>query len=201
MAADVRAGLTSPFKELSPQLLLRRARLASSSSRSPSSPEYYPTRCERAILERDARPRSARRRTARRRLIELGSGLGAQDPRACSTRCGTPAASRPTAPVDISEEITRETAERDRRRVRRASTSTASSATSSSTSSGCPVGGPARDRLPRRHDRQLRARTSARGFLRADREPARTRTTASCSAPTWSRTRRRSRPPTTTRRA
>ena len=78
---------------------------------------------------------------------------------------------------------------------------TASSATSSATSSTCPppTGGPADRRLPRRHDRQLHAGRAAP--LPAPRRarccgPA---STTCCSAPTSSRTRACSRPPTTTR--
>src|SRR5256714_365909 len=71
MAADVRAGLTRPFKELSPryfydehgsQLFEEITQLA----------EYYPTRCEREILEsRSAEICGASNSPAT--LIELGS--------------------------------------------------------------------------------------------------------------------------------
>jgi L-histidine N-alpha-methyltransferase len=106
MAADVRAGLTRPFKELSPRYFYdeRGSKLF---ERITELPEYYPTRCERAILEQHgdeivaaAEPRS---------LIELGSGSASktrvlldamQATRCLETYC----------PVDISEQITRDTA-------------------------------------------------------------------------------------------
>ena len=108
MAADVRAGLTCPFKELSPRYFYDE-RGSQLFERITELEEYYPTRCERAILESrgteivaDGEPHS---------LIELGSGsasktrvlLDAMDAAGClETYC----------PVDISEEITRDTAER-----------------------------------------------------------------------------------------
>src|SRR5213080_4446169 len=50
MAADVRAGLTKPFKELSPRYFYD-ARGSELFERITELPEYYPTRCERAILQ------------------------------------------------------------------------------------------------------------------------------------------------------
>ena len=50
MAADVRAGLTKPFKELSPQYFYDE-RGSELFERITRLPEYYPTRAERAILE------------------------------------------------------------------------------------------------------------------------------------------------------
>jgi L-histidine Nalpha-methyltransferase len=49
MAADVRAGLTKPFKELSPRYFYdeRGSQLFEQIT---ELPEYYPTRAERAIL-------------------------------------------------------------------------------------------------------------------------------------------------------
>jgi L-histidine Nalpha-methyltransferase len=108
MAADVRAGLTRPFKELSPRYFYdeRGSQLFEQIT---ELPEYYPTRCEREILEsRGAEIVVAAGEPAS--LIELGSGsaaktrvlLDAMQERGC-LEC--------YAPVDISEEITRETAE------------------------------------------------------------------------------------------
>ena len=53
MAADVRAGLTKPFKELPPRYFYdeRGSELFEAIT---ELPEYYPTRAERAILERHA---------------------------------------------------------------------------------------------------------------------------------------------------
>jgi L-histidine Nalpha-methyltransferase len=106
MAADVRAGLTCPFKELSPRYFYDQ-RGSQLFEQITDLPEYYPTRCERAILEshadeivETAEPRS---------LIELGSGSAAKtrvlldamrDAGCLETYC----------PVDISERITRDTA-------------------------------------------------------------------------------------------
>jgi L-histidine N-alpha-methyltransferase len=109
MAADVRAGLTRPFKELSPRYFYDEygSQLFEHIT---ELPEYYPTRCEREILEtRSAEICEAANSPAT--LIELGSGsalkttvlLNAMLDAGClETYC----------PVDISEEITRETAER-----------------------------------------------------------------------------------------
>ena len=53
MAADVRAGLTKPFKELSPRYFYdeRGSQLFEDIT---ALPEYYPTRCERSILESES---------------------------------------------------------------------------------------------------------------------------------------------------
>src|SRR2546429_9430566 len=72
MAADVRAGLTRPFKELSPRYFYDE--LGSQLFEQITElDEYYPTRCERAILETEAETicEAANRPAA---LIELGSG-------------------------------------------------------------------------------------------------------------------------------
>ena len=60
---------------------------------------------------------------------------------------------------------------------------------------------PAAGGVPRRHDRQLRARRSAPTFLAALGATARSPATRCCSAPTWSRTRTGWSAPTTTRPA
>ena len=108
MADDVREGLSSPFKELPPKYFYdeRGSQLFEAIT---ELPEYYPTRAERAILEQ----RSAEIVDAAgaRTLIELGSGS------ATKTRCLLDAMSdagtlETYVPVDISEEITRDTAER-----------------------------------------------------------------------------------------
>jgi L-histidine N-alpha-methyltransferase len=109
MAADVRAGLTRPFKELSPRYFYDE-RGSELFEQITELEEYYPTRCEREILDtRAAEICAAANRPAS--LIELGSGsarktqvlLDAMREASClQTYC----------PVDISEEITRETAER-----------------------------------------------------------------------------------------
>jgi L-histidine N-alpha-methyltransferase len=109
MAADVRAGLTRPFKALSPRYFYdeRGSQLFEQIT---ELPEYYPTRCEREILEAEAGP-ICEAANGPASLIELGSGsarktqvlLDAMRDACClQTYC----------PVDISEEITRSTAER-----------------------------------------------------------------------------------------
>ncbi len=109
MAADVRAGLTRPFKELSPRYFYdeRGSQLFEEIT---ELSEYYPTRCEREILENEA-AEICEAANSPATLIELGSGsarktavlLDAMLEAGClETYC----------PVDISEEITRETAER-----------------------------------------------------------------------------------------
>ncbi|MGH2922599.1 MAG: L-histidine N(alpha)-methyltransferase [Solirubrobacterales bacterium] len=108
MAADVRAGLSKPFKELSPRYFYDE-RGSELFERITALPEYYPTRCERAILEREADaicvaaggPAS---------LIELGSGAATKTRVLLGALRGA-GCLRTYAPVDISEEITRRTAE------------------------------------------------------------------------------------------
>ncbi len=108
MAADVRAGLTKPFKELSPRYFYdeRGSQLFEEITQ---LEEYYPTRCERAILERHAREICAAAREPAT-LIELGSGSAAKT-RVLLDAMRDAGCLRSYAPVDISEQITRETAE------------------------------------------------------------------------------------------
>ena len=108
MAADVRAGLTKPFKELSPRYFYdeRGSELFEEITR---LPEYYPTRAEREILERhsvDICAAAGKPST----LIELGSG-SASKTRVLLDAMGDAACLEAYAPVDISEQITRDTAE------------------------------------------------------------------------------------------
>jgi L-histidine Nalpha-methyltransferase len=109
MAADVRAGLTRPFKELSPRYFYDE-RGSELFERITELEEYYPTRCEREILERDS---SAICEAANKpaSLIELGSG-SARKTRALLDAMRCAGCLDTYCPVDISEEITRETAER-----------------------------------------------------------------------------------------
>ena len=107
MAADVRAGLTKPFKELSPRYFYDE-RGSELFEQITALPEYYPTRCERAILE--ARSAEIVAAAAPRALIELGSGSAVKT-RVLLDAMESAGRLRAYAPVDISEEITRETAE------------------------------------------------------------------------------------------
>jgi L-histidine Nalpha-methyltransferase len=108
IAADVRMGLSAPFKELPPKYFYDE-RGSQLFERITELPEYYPTRAERAILE--ARAREIVDTAGTSMLIELGSGSAAK------TRCLFEAmrdadALEAYVPVDISEEITRDTATR-----------------------------------------------------------------------------------------
>jgi L-histidine Nalpha-methyltransferase len=106
MAADVRAGLTRPFKELSPRYFYDE-RGSELFERITELPEYYPTRCERAILEQHGDEIVAAAEPCS--LIELGSGSAAKTrvllDAMQATRC-----LKTYCPVDISEQITRDTA-------------------------------------------------------------------------------------------
>ena len=109
MAADVRAGLTRPFKELSPRYFYdeRGSQLFEDIT---ELPEYYPTRCEREILEtRSTEICEAANSPAT--LIELGSG-SAQKTMVLLNAMLDAGCLETYCPVDISEEITRDTAER-----------------------------------------------------------------------------------------
>ena len=109
MAADVRAGLTRPFKELSPRYFYdeRGSQLFEEITR---LDEYYPTRCEREILEtRSGEICEAANSPAT--LIELGSG-SAEKTRTLLDAMLDASCLETYCPVDISEEITRDTAER-----------------------------------------------------------------------------------------
>jgi L-histidine Nalpha-methyltransferase len=109
MAADVRAGLTRPFKELSPRYFYDE-RGSELFERITELDEYYPTRCEREILEtKAAEICEAANRPAS--LIELGSG-SARKTRVLLDAMQCAGCLETYCPVDISEEITRETAER-----------------------------------------------------------------------------------------
>jgi L-histidine Nalpha-methyltransferase len=108
MAADVRAGLTKPFKELSPRYFYD-GRGSELFVRITELPEYYPTRCEREILELHAAEIcSAAGGPAT--LIELGSGSAAKT-RVLLDAMRDSGSLSAYAPVDISEQITRDTAE------------------------------------------------------------------------------------------
>jgi L-histidine Nalpha-methyltransferase len=109
MAADVRAGLTRPFKELSPRYFYDE-RGSELFEQITELEEYYPTRCEREILEtRSTEICEAANRPAS--LIELGSG-SARKTRTLLDAMRCAGCLETYCPVDISEEITRDTAER-----------------------------------------------------------------------------------------
>ncbi|MGH2925796.1 MAG: L-histidine N(alpha)-methyltransferase [Solirubrobacterales bacterium] len=103
---DVREGLSSPFKELPPKYFYdeRGSRLF---ERITGLPEYYPTRAERAILEH--RASEIVEAAGCDSLIELGSG-SATKTRVLLDAMREADSLETYVPVDISEEITRETA-------------------------------------------------------------------------------------------
>jgi L-histidine N-alpha-methyltransferase len=108
MAADVRAGLTKPFKELSPRYFYDR-RGSELFERITELPEYYMTRAERGILEHHAAEICAAA-GGPTTLIELGSGSAAKT-RVLLGALRDADCLRAYAPVDISEAITRSTAD------------------------------------------------------------------------------------------
>src|SRR3954470_10654315 len=75
LAEDVREGLSCPFKELPPKYFYDE-RGSELFERITEQPEYYPTRCERAIL--DARADEIVASAMPRTLIELGSGAASK---------------------------------------------------------------------------------------------------------------------------
>jgi len=108
MAADVRAGLTKPFKELSPRYFYDEHG-SELFERITELPEYYPTRCERKILELHSLEICAAA-GGPATLIELGSG-SATKTRVLLDAMRDAGCLEAYAPVDISEQITRSTAE------------------------------------------------------------------------------------------
>ncbi|HEV7398773.1 MAG TPA: L-histidine N(alpha)-methyltransferase [Solirubrobacterales bacterium] len=108
MRRDVRAGLSTEPKELAPKYFYdeRGSQLFEQIT---ELPEYYPTRAERSILaERSAEIVAAA--GAPQTLVELGSGSAAKTRHLLSAMRGA-GCLRTYVPVDISEQITHETAE------------------------------------------------------------------------------------------
>ncbi len=109
MARDVRLGLTARPKELSPKYFYDE-RGSQLFERITELPEYYPTRAERQILaDRSAEIVAAAGAPAT--LVELGSGSAAKTRHLLSAMRDAQCLAT-YVPVDISEQITRETAER-----------------------------------------------------------------------------------------
>ncbi len=108
MAHDVRAGLTGTPKELAPKYFYdeRGSQLFEQIT---ELDEYYPTRAERAILTERATEIVAAAE-APRTLVELGSGSAAKTRHLLSAMRDI-GCLETYVPVDISEEITHETAE------------------------------------------------------------------------------------------
>jgi L-histidine Nalpha-methyltransferase len=106
LAVDARMGLSAPFKELPPKYFYdeRGSILFEEITR---LPEYYPTRAERAILDRCGEEVVAAAEPST--LMELGSGSAAKTRRLLDAMRDAGSLDA-YVPVDISEEITRHTA-------------------------------------------------------------------------------------------
>ena len=107
LADDVLDGLTKPFKELPPKHLYdtEGSRLFDAISR---TPEYYPTRTERAILE--AFGPQLVRRTGAAELVELGSGVPTKT-RVLLDAMHAAGTLERYLPFDVSEAVLRTSAE------------------------------------------------------------------------------------------
>jgi L-histidine N-alpha-methyltransferase len=109
MARDVRTGLSAETKELAPKYFYDEHG-SQLFERITELPEYYPTRAERSILaERSAEIHAAAGSPST--LVELGSGSAAKT-RHLLNAMRDAGCLATYVPVDISEEITHETAER-----------------------------------------------------------------------------------------
>ena len=106
LADDVLDGLTKPFKELPPKHFYD-ARGAALFDRICELPEYYPTRCERAILEAHAADVVAA--TGVGELVELGSGTAAKTRILLRAMADAGTLER-YVPLDVTESMVRECA-------------------------------------------------------------------------------------------
>ena len=107
LADDVLDGLTRPFKELPPKHFYD-ARGAELFDRICELPEYYPTRAERAILER--RAGELAELTGAAELVELGSGTAAKTRVLLDALHAAGTLAR-YVPVDVTESMVRDCAE------------------------------------------------------------------------------------------
>jgi L-histidine Nalpha-methyltransferase len=106
LADDVLDGLTRPFKELPPKHFYD-ARGAELFDRICELPEYYPTRAERAILERSSAELA--QMTGAVELVELGSGTAAKT-RVLIKALHSAGTLRRYVPFDVTETMVRESA-------------------------------------------------------------------------------------------
>src|ERR1700747_1644388 len=107
LARDAREGLTAPLKELPPKHFYD-ARGAELFDRITELPEYYPTRTERAILERSAR--EIAKLTNASELVELGSGTATKT-RVLLDALHQAGTLERYVPVDVTETMVRSCAE------------------------------------------------------------------------------------------
>jgi L-histidine N-alpha-methyltransferase len=106
LADDVLDGLTRPFKELPPKHFYD-ARGAELFDRICELPEYYPTRAERSILQREALQIADITRASE--LVELGSGTAAKT-RVLLDALHDAGTLRRYVPVDVTEQMVRDCA-------------------------------------------------------------------------------------------
>jgi L-histidine N-alpha-methyltransferase len=107
LAEDVLDGLTRPFKELPPKHFYD-ARGAELFDQICELPEYYPTRAERAILERTATELAALTNAVE--LVELGSGTAAKT-RVLLDALHAAGTLQRYVPMDVTESMVRDCAE------------------------------------------------------------------------------------------
>jgi L-histidine Nalpha-methyltransferase len=103
LAEDVREGLTRPLKELPPKYFYDE-RGSVLFDQITSLPEYYPTRCERQILNRYAP--SIVERSGAEELVELGSGTASKT-RALLYAMAGKGSLRRYVPFDVDESVLR----------------------------------------------------------------------------------------------
>lgn len=101
LAEDVRRGLARPLKELPPKYFYDQ-RGSELFDRITSLPEYYPTRCEREILNRHA-PAIVERSGAEE-LVELGSGTASKTRALLDAMAGQGRLER-YVPFDVDESV------------------------------------------------------------------------------------------------
>jgi L-histidine Nalpha-methyltransferase len=101
LADDVRDGFARGLKELPPKYFYDR-RGSELFDRITTLPEYYPTRCERAILNRYAPEMAARSEAGE--LVELGSGTASKTRALLFAMVGRGALRR-YVPFDVSESV------------------------------------------------------------------------------------------------
>ena len=106
LADDVLDGLTRPFKELPPKHFYD-AHGAELFDRICDLPEYYPTRCEREILEERSAEIVAR--TGAAELVELGSGTAAKTQLLLAAMHEAGTLER-YVPIDVTESMVRASA-------------------------------------------------------------------------------------------
>jgi L-histidine N-alpha-methyltransferase len=106
MAEEVREGLSRPLREIPPKYFYdeRGSRLFDEITR---LPEYYPTRCERAILNR--RSPEIVRITGAEELVELGSGTASKTRALLYAMAGAGTLMR-YVPVDVSVSVVEQSA-------------------------------------------------------------------------------------------